>query len=72
MHRQTWLKRGEILRIARRCKAVIDVWRKCQADVKEAEEKEEAERIAAGGGSEKVAAATATGGAGSEADLYNK
>lgn len=49
------------------CKAVIDVWRKCQADCKAEEEREEAKRIAAGGDSgAKVTAAR------SEADLYNK
>ena len=59
------------------CKAVIDVWRKCQEEVKAAEDKEEAERqakaghqTAAGGGS----GGSSAGGSqsGQEARLYQK
>lgn len=47
------------------CKAVIDVWRKCQEDVKAAEAKEEAERAEADG-----AGGDSKPQAGQEAQLY--
>jgi hypothetical protein len=70
------------------CKAVIDVWRKCQEEVKAAEDKEEAEReakaghqAAAGGGggggsgssSSSSSSSSASGSqSGQEARLYQK
>ena len=47
------------------CKAVIDIWRKCQEDVQAAEAKEEAERAEAAG-----AAGDTNPRAGQEAQLY--